>query len=254
MITVVPLRFLPGNRWIHIRELCGNDEQSVSGTRSIDAICLLDRIIENIRGSESVITGSATLPVPDRERLLTAVYFNTYGSTIETTVSCSSCNCQFDLNFTINEWIEELTTGNIGKLNGNAYPYLSPDGLTFRLPTGEDEMAVMGLDPSMAETELLKRCIPEGTGNFSPDLLQQAMQEAAPLADTDIETICPECSEKQPLHFNLQQYLLSSLIKEQKKLVVEVHQLTKAYGWGLNEILKLPRSIRRSYLLMVEST
>jgi hypothetical protein len=80
-----------------------------------------------------------------------------------------------------------------------------------------------------------------------------AMHEMAPLADAEFEAKCPECSEIQLLHFNLQQYLLSSLLNEQKKLVIEVHRLASAYGWGLNEIMELPRSIRGTYITMLES-
>lgn len=235
--------------------MCGKDEQSVAGTRSIDAICLIDRLLQEIGGSDSVIPGAAKLPIPDRDRLLTAVYFNTYGSQIETTITCNACSSRFDLNFSLDEWVQDITTGQAGRTNGQKgdYPFKAPGGVEFRLATGEDEMAVMGMEPAMAEAELLKRCLPEGTREYNSNILQQAMQDIAPLVDAEFEAQCPECTENQIMHFNLQQYLLSSLLKEQKKLVMEVHQLARAYGWGLNEILNLPRSIRHSYVSMVES-
>jgi hypothetical protein len=255
MISVIPLRFLPGYKWAQIRELCGKDEQSVAGTRSVDAICLMDRILQGSNGNVQVVSASATLPVPDRDRLLTAVYFNTYGSKIETTISCPSCNERFDLSFSLDEWVNDLATVSSQKLSGkdDAYPFLAPGGIKFRLPTGEDEMVVMGKEPATAATELLNRCIHGGSGPYDTDLIQKTMHEIAPLADAEFEAQCPECSEKQLLHFNLQQYLLSSLLNEQKKLVIEVHRLASAYGWGLNEIMELPRSIRRTYITMLES-
>jgi hypothetical protein len=255
MISVIPLRFLPGYKWAHIRELCGKDEQSVADTRSVDAICLMDRILQGSNGNVQVVSASDILPIPDRDRLLTAVYFNTYGSKIETTVLCPSCNNRFDLSFSLEEWVNDLTADSSQKLNGKdcAYPFMAPGGIKFRLPTGADEMAVMGMEPGTAAKELLKKCIPEGSGQYNPDLIQMAMHEMAPLADAEFEAKCPECSEIQLLHFNLQQYLLSSLLNGQKKLVIEVHRLASAYGWGLNEIMELPRSIRGTYITMLES-
>ena len=255
MITIVPLRFLPGNKWVHLRELCGNDEQFISGIKSIDAIRLLDGILSNGLVPENVIQQSAKLVISDRDRILAAVYVNTYGPDIQTTVSCSSCNCQFDIEFSLESLIINNNLFQVEEESEQnaAIFFRTSGGARFRLPTGEDEIAVMGMDPEKAERELMKRCLIAGNTGINPDILQQEMQNIAPLIDADFETQCPECSEKQSLHFNLQQYLLSSLLKEQKKLAFEVNQLARAYGWGLNEILRLPRSIRRSYVSMVES-
>jgi len=250
MITVLPLRFLPGNKWVHIRELCGKDEQSIAGTRSIDAICLLDQLIQDFPQTNQSITHSAFLPVADRGRLMMAVYFNTYGLRIENTVTCPSCSSRFDLSFTMDEWVDDLTKVKPESLKRGEgdYPFKAPGGVKFRLPTGEDEIAVMGMEPKAAEAELLRRCLQDGTRKYDPELLQKTMHEIAPLADAEFEARCPECSRMQWLHFDLQQYLLSSLLNERNKLVNEIHLLSKAYGWGLTEILELPRSTRRSFI------
>jgi hypothetical protein len=256
MISIIPLRFLQGDKWVHIRELCGMDEQSVSGNRSIDAICLLDRIIQDIPGTDKGFIRSANLSVSDRYRILTAVFFNTYGPKIETTVSCLSCDNRFDIGFSMDEWVTDLKIGKAEHLNGNEgdFPFKTPAGINFRLPTGEDEMAVMGMEPLRAETELLKRCLPGETENYDADALQHTMQAIAPLVEADLEAECPECSVKQSFHFNLQHYLLSSLLNEYDNLVAEVHLLAKYYGCGLKEILELPRKARRSYVALAEPT
>jgi len=188
MITVIPLRFLPGSNWIQIRELSGSDEQSVAGIRSIDAISLLDRIMQKHNGNISA-TYPSCLPVADRDRMLTAVFINTYGSKVETTVSCNSCSSKFDISFLLEEWVKDLSTGRPGQMNGDHtfILYETPEGMKFRLPTGADEMDVMGLPPSQAEAELLKKCIQEGTENHNTSDLQEKMQEVAPLADSEFE-------------------------------------------------------------------
>jgi hypothetical protein len=251
MITVVPIRFLNGTNWVHLRELCGKDEQLVAGTRSADAVSLLDSIIA-FPGWEQLPPLSAMLPVPDRDRVLMATYINTYGKMVQSTVICSSCKKNYDVSFSLEEWYRNLMKTAERQPNGKepGYPFKTPRGLRFRLPTGEDEMAVVSMDPDQAEAEMLRRCIPEGTLKYNRDQLQKAMQEIAPLADAEIEAKCPECSVSQIFHFNLQEYLLISLMKEKDNLAAEVHLLARFYGWGLNEILELPRSSRKSYVAL----
>ena len=41
----VELRFFPKSRWVALRELNGFDEQSISGTDTLAAIGLLDRLL-----------------------------------------------------------------------------------------------------------------------------------------------------------------------------------------------------------------
>lgn len=251
MVTVIPLRYLSRHKWVHIRELCGKDEHSVNDKRSIDAICLINRLLHNGMEYNGIITNSAILPVADRQQVLTAIYFNTYGPEIKTSVSCSSCRSKFDIKFSLENWVSRLSNDNNRNRpgNGSAYPFEASDGTKFRLPTGEDEMSVSGLEPDIAEKELLKRCMPEETSDYNHESLVHAMEEAAPLTIGDIEAQCPECSVVQMFHFNLQQYLLSSLIIERDRLVAEIHLLARYYGWGLEEILELPRSMRRSFVI-----
>ena len=235
--------------------MCGKDEQSVGGTRSIDAICLADRLIQDIPLANQLISRSSALPVADRGRVMIAVYFNTYGTRIENTVTCPSCSNRFDLSFTMDEWVNDLVQvkPDSPERGEGDYPFRAPGGVKFRLPTGEDEIAVTGMAPGAAEAELLRRCLPDGTLKFDPGILQRTMHEIAPLADAEFEARCPECAGMQPLHFDLQQYLLSSLLGERNKLVNEIHLLSKIYGWGLNEILELPRSMRRSFVASAAS-
>jgi hypothetical protein len=250
LISVLPLRFLPGNKWVLIRELRGKDELSVCGKQSIDAILLLDQIFQDIPGINQVVSHAATLPVPDRDRILLAVYYNTYGSKVETTVTCQLCGKKFDLSFSLNEWLNDLNSSKKTFFNGKEgdFPFETHEGIKFRLPTGSDEMAIMGMSPEIAETELLKRCIAEVPVNFNIDELLRGVEEIAPLVDEDIDAECPECLGKQILHFNLQQYILSSLMAEHDNLVAEVNLLTRSYGWRLKEILELPRRTRQSYV------
>lgn len=255
MSSVIPLRFTGGNRWVQLRAMCGKDEQAVTGTRSIDAMGLLDRLIQKHPDNGFMASGTAALPVADRDQLLLAVFVDNYGPAIVTTVCCNACECKFEIDFSVTELTDSLMQEHAECVQGKdtTYPFRIPGGTPFRLPTGEDELAVLGMQPEEAAAELLSRCLPAGAKKNNTTTLQQAMQKTAPLLDAEFEARCPECSGVQWFHFNLQHYLLTSLMNEREKLVAEVHLLAKAYGWGLNEILELPRKIRKSHVALAET-
>ena len=104
-----------------------------------------------------------------------------------------------------------------------------------------------------AERELLARCVVMGDPAQEPQAVQAAMMEVAPVVDLDLQVRCPECDHVQAVHFDIQTYLLSALSAERKQLAWEVHRLAVAYGWGLEEILSLPRGQRRMYVALIEA-
>ena len=183
------------------------------------------------------------------------MYSRAYGPRVLSSVRCAACGKQYDLDFQLSELEQQVQT----RTNGGRIEH-RPDGtfrldsgLRFRLPTGEDEYAVMGMTPEEAEQALLERCVLEGDPGQAQDELRQALDELAPLMDTELNVTCPECGRQDAVHFDIQHFLLASLTQERRQLVGEVHELSRTYGWGLAEILDLPRSSRRAYVAAVES-
>ncbi|MCP5107883.1 MAG: hypothetical protein GY950_31130 [bacterium] len=270
-INQVPLYFAPGSRWAGLRELCGSDEQSVSGTGTIDAIRLLDRLLVAepgvpVDGPGVPVDGPGTavgpgkakeLTAADRDRVLAAIYMHTYGSRIKSSFNCSSCDAPLDIDFSLEDVLESLHTGtgidNTIAEKGPDGTFKLGNGLHFRLPTGEDECEVLGMLPQEAEAALLARCILDGGSKAKQKKLQDTMRDIAPLLDMDLDLNCSECQTLQRVHFDIQSYLLTTIKLEQKQFVVEVHRLACAYGWGLNEILGLSRSSRKAFVALVES-
>lgn len=254
-IDHVPLDFVPGSTWASLRELCGHDEQLAGEAGAVEAIRLLDRLLVATSGTDMGPGKAGVLTAADRDRLLAAIYIHTYGSRIAGTIHCNNCDAPFDIDFSLEELLSHIYDGtnqtNVEKEHDGAFR--RPDGSRFRLPTGEDECAVLGISPEEAENELLRRCALEGDPTGDTESLQRTMKDLAPLLDLDLEARCPECNTQQMVHFDIQHYLFSALIQEQKQLALEVHRLAKAYGWSLNEILQLPRSSRRTYVALVES-
>lgn len=248
------LGLIPNFRRVKLRELTGTDEQMIDGCDTFVAIRLLDRLISEVSGPVPTPGKAGSLPSADRDCLLCAIYRNTYGSRISGTVACASCGKAFDLDFDLIELQAALQPAN------DAYPmptnglmaFVMPDGRSFRLPTGEDELAVWHLPADEALAELLLRCVLKGDPHLDPHSVQAAMQAVAPLLDVELTGHCPECGLYQAIHFDIQSYLLSALQAEKPRLMREVHRLATAYGWPLGEILNLSRSQRRSYVKLIE--
>ena len=266
----VRLGFLPGGGWACLRELSGAEEQAVTGTGTADAIRLLDGLLV-ASGGTAIAPGSATaLTAADRDRLLAAVYIRTYGARIANTLRCVYCDALFDIDFSLEELLAYLSPQANDRGHGAETVDISAerladgtfclsDGTRFRLPTGEDECAVLGSPADQAEQVLLQCCLldenlTDETGRDGlKEAVQAAMADVAPVLDLDLDAHCPECGRHQAVHFDIQHYLLSALQRERKQLAQEVHRLASAYGWSLTEILGLPRSQRRSLVALVES-
>lgn len=254
-VNTVELSFLPGIRWAKLQELRGSDEQMIDGSDTGVAIRLLDRLLVDGHGHTLKPGQAATLTAADRDRLLAAIYRRTYGTHISGTVSCRVCGKAFDLDFDLVHLQAALQPAESpAPMPDKGYlAFALADGRRFRLPTGEDELAVWHLPADATLTELLLRCVLEGDASVDPDSIQAAMKAVAPLMDVDLDGHCPECGENQSIHFDIQNYLLSALQAEQPRLTREIHRLATAYGWTLPDILALTRSQRQAYVNLIEA-
>ena len=246
-MTIIPL---PGG-WVALRPLTGRDENSVEAVDLAAALDLLDRVLSDRDGALVGTGDSSKLTVIARDRLLAALYQQIYGDLIASTVRCSACDKAFDLSFSLHDLI-----------HSQSITYLTPDGVYqtehgwhFRLITGSDELAVIGLPATRLRRALIERCtlMDETPDDATLDQIEAAMERIAPLLNMELSAPCPECGHEQPIGFDIQTFLLSRLIKDKARLAGEIHTLAMAYHWGLNEILNLKRSERRQYLALIDA-
>ncbi|MBA3357669.1 MAG: hypothetical protein H0U18_17360 [Pyrinomonadaceae bacterium] len=238
-----------------LRELNGFDEQSVCGLDTMAAIGLLERLLVRRPGSPTEQFKAIQLTASERDCLLADVYQRTFGPRIESTARCALCGELFDLTFDIGNLLTAYRAVQLSETEARTEPdgtFSLPGGLRFRLPTGEDEMAVVGLPSDQAEMALLHSCIIEAEKGVNLDAVQHAMEEVAPVLDLDLDAQCPDCGSKQQVHFDIQFYLLRALEQQSKRFAREVHRLAVAYGWSLNEILSLSRTKRRTFVEFVD--
>jgi hypothetical protein len=197
---------------------------------------------------------AAHLTAADRDRLLAAIYRTTYGDRIASTPPCRNCGSLFDLTFALDDLLAAVDRVPAGV--ADALPdgtFRAPGGAHFRLPTGEDELSVAGLQPEGAEQALLERCLLDAPAGDARAAVEDALEAIAPVLDLDIGTTCPECGAQQAVHFDIQFYLLRAIAQERPLIAREIHRIAAAYGWSLQEILGLRRSERRQFVELIES-
>jgi hypothetical protein len=240
----ITLQFAPEGGWVGLRELSGREEQAVAGTDLLETLRLLDRLLQKAPGGLIGPGEAARLTAADRDRLLARLYTRTYGSRIAGTVPCIECRAPFDLEFSL----EDLVASLAPRQDGSELPQSMSDGsfqlsngVRFRLPTGEDEIAILASSPETAERTLLRRCQLEDVEDATAlDAVQTAMDD-------------PECGAEQEVHFDIQHYLLSTLLEERDQLAWEIHRLAASYGWSLKEILGLARRERKDLVSLIEA-
>ncbi|CAN5745185.1 hypothetical protein BH09MYX1_BH09MYX1_08530 [soil metagenome] len=228
-----------GARFLKIRELCGEDEESVADVDSLSAIDLLDRLLVAGRGADVEPGTAADLTISERDFALAWVLIATFGPLVRETVRCGQCSSKFDFELDVDALVRHRREGATSHLSST---------LGFRLPTGMDELAVAGMAEADAERALLARCGVADDADVSAIL--GTMESAAPLLDAELLAGCPECAAPNSVAFDVQSHLLGAIVRERTVRAHEIHRLTMGYGWSLTEILRLSRSRRQTFNLL----
>lgn len=255
-IYPVSLSFMVGRKNIFLRELTAQDELGIADSSSIGAIQLINSLSQHALSDTKQPFRAETLVSADRDSLLAAIYKKTYSDLLQSTLHCTACKAPFDLDFSLTaliNYIQQSRNQDIAYEAKEDGSYELPDGTYFRLPTGEDELAVAGLPPQYSVTFLLEKCVQKGDINLVGQQVQAAMAQIAPVLATEIAAHCPECGHPQEVYFDIQSFLLSRLMQEKRQILWEVHRLASVYHWTHSEIMSLPRSLRKSYVSLIDA-
>lgn len=245
---------LPGGRWARMRELSGADEAAAGSTGtlgSVAAVDLLDRLLVSTPGTSIGPGRAAELILSDRDRLLAAIYRDTFGTAIESTTTCVACGEAFDLMFDLAALAPPSPDVSPYRVDEEGMLTLA-DGRRVRLPNLTDELALRSRHGQGAAACLVERLMVEGDPTKNPEAVLAAVEAASPIAEHELLAPCPECEARQTVHFALQSFLLAALRREGEWLAREVHRLAVTYHWPLSEILALPRSQRRRFVALIE--
>ena len=241
-MSLAPDPFSAGR--FRLRALNGQDEFLLDPADARAANVLLRRL--------AVAGGDIdALTIADYDRLLAAVFDALYGDRVEARTHCTACAEPLEISLSLTALAGAAPDVEI-ELSGpdESGTFLLPDGRRIRPPAVRDVERAAGSGDLAA---LRRACVVEGDADADPELLDAALEAAAPALTRDVAATCPHCAAAQSVRFDLANFLVASLARERPFLLREMHLLARAYGWSLDEILSLNREDRRALARLCEA-
>jgi hypothetical protein len=164
---------------------------------------------------------------------------------------CAACDAAFDV---------PLDPASVPvKPAGPSYPFAdvstSRGPLRVRVPTGEDQHAIAGLDERDAIEQLIDHCCVDGGSRparalSAADLrrISRALEDVSPQVALAISTACPTC--RTPAELSFDPYELP--LVDADAILDDVHLIARGYGWSEATILAMPARRRAEYLRRLE--
>lgn len=249
-----------------LRSLTGADEIALAEAEVLpaaQATTLLSTTVQAI-GAIAPVTGAHVrhLTIGDRERLLLALYAQSFGPQADVILRCPDCAETIELPLDLEAMLE-----------ASAIPPRAPEHsitvgpltLRFRVPNGADHeraARIAATDPDRGAAALRAACVIAVTGvnagetapEEMPDRLQAALEDALRRLDPDAETIlavdCPACGERASGTLDAVS-LLAGQLGPSGGILIDVDHLARAYHWSEAAILGLPTARRHRYLALV---
>jgi hypothetical protein len=178
-----------------------------------------------------------------------------FGELLEVVATCSECHNDVELTVALSDLQPPVREGPAAPLTVEADGYT----LRCRIPRNDDLRALAARGGQVTLRDLLERCALEATSPeglpVEPDRLPEAAAEAAvvalaeadPGAQTALRVRCP-CGSEWVDELDIRSIVWSDLTDWVGRILTEVHQLARSYGWSEAEILTMSGWRRRWYL------
>jgi hypothetical protein len=192
-------------------------------------------------------------PVPDnigaRQAALLGVYAENFADRLSGLATCPGCGTEVELDVPV----VELTAA--ASPTAEVEP-LESEGRTvhWRLPAGEDLAdAADCADASEGALLLASRCLvdPVPVTADLREALARRIAAADPLAEISFTLTCPACEQRWDSPLDIGEFMWRRLEAGAWRLLREVDELARCYGWSEERILALSPARRQGYLDLV---
>jgi hypothetical protein len=198
----------------------------------------------------------ADIPLGRRDALLLDLRAALFGSQVPCRVDCGNCKTRLELDIELEHMRAAPASSDLA---------VEHDGfeLRFRLPTTRDQSSISGCHSVQeARRRLLEACLSDVSHRGQPtpiaDLPEPVverviaqMQAADPQAAPTLELHCPACGARWEADFDVARFLWAELDNWATHVMLDVHDLARAYGWSEQTILALSPARRRCYVGML---
>jgi hypothetical protein len=202
----------------------------------------------------------ARLPIGERDRRLLTLRISAFGAELHCETGCPSCGTRLELSVDAREMLMPEP-----ELRAEDFE-VSEDESTvrFRPPDSLDIAACLAHASADSDVGslLAERCVEvvavDGQASsaavMSPRIRQRVAEKMAVLdaqADLQFDVHCDACDHRWQSAFDPAAFLLAEVDAYAARLIGEVHQLARAYGWSESSILAMSAARRRRYLSLV---
>jgi len=201
----------------------------------------------------------ARLSIGRRDGLLLELREQLFGSMLVGLCDCVDCHQALEVRLETSSLKVPVYTEITEPLS------LTSDGyqLNFRLPNSIDLMAISGA-PSIASgrIQLLERLMISCSYHGEPvsacdlpeatlELVEDRLGAADPQGDIQLNLACVACEKHNRTLFDIASFLWNELDVWAIRMLREIHELARAYGWSEREIVTMSSWRRRCYLEML---
>lgn len=194
----------------------------------------------------------AAMPLGRRDALLLDLRALLLGPELTGVSECPACGDPLESTFRA----EDLRVP--ADLPPAALQHVEVEGLdvAFRLPSTHDVITLNLSDGGSPATQLLERCLDDPVSLATADVdwetvasaVSRAMSAADPQADVVLRLTCPGCDTSWAAPFDIAGFLWAEIQGWVSRLLRDVDQLARTYGWTEAEILALSPTRRSLYL------
>lgn len=239
-----------------LRPLTGYEEDWLAANRgkpsALVASGLLDACVTDLDGETPPKNTAARLLAADRDFLVFQLRRLTLGDAFHAIAACPECGARMDVTFDA-AGVPVESRRQSDPLH--TLPLADGRTVSFRLPIGADQESIAGMETQAAANRLFEACLVDDAGSPLTEeekaAVIEAMSEAAPGIDLDLELACPECARQFVLPFDATSFFFDEMRIQEKQLLREVHSLALYYHWSERDILSLQRDRRRRYLALL---
>lgn len=210
----------------------------------------------SVGAPEPPVDDLASLTVGARDAALLVLREQLFGSHLAVLADCPGCGAHLEAACTTGA----LRAPQPAEANGPLSFHQGEWEILFRLPTtGDLDLLRSDSDLETNRALLLEQCVFDARQaehdvpihELPPEIvtaLGEAIADADPQADVQLALVCPQCGHRWNAPFDIASFLWAELEAGVQRLLQEVHDLARAYGWSETDILAMSAVRRNAYL------
>jgi hypothetical protein len=172
----------------------------------------------------------------DRDRTLLSLRNMTFGPDLSLVTECDACTSKLELDLSIHDLVNALPGSDALQVNG----------ATLRPTTSRDLAAILQTAPDQMARALLARVADKPPADSAK--AEEAVEAREREAELTFSLQCVECSRKWTETLDVVDLLWQEIATAAQRLMLEIAEIARAFGWTERETLALSPGRREVYL------